>query len=172
MRLGARSGEFFLIWTVNLNGQCHNSKSYAVSLRHQFSSYTCKRLYLGCFKRIYDYMMNWPYFCIETSSKSTITTSLKKCSTLLYPVSLLIGGWDWWSIQTVNEQYRDHLVGQLTIKSVTSAYEFGTLLKTPYSTLYYSNHSHTHNSNHLEPLEKIESPQLASLALGANNQFY
>ena len=35
---------------------------------------------------------------------------------------------------------------------------------------YYSNHSHTHNSNHLEPLEKIESPQLASLALGANKQ--
>ena len=60
---------------------------------------------------------------------------------------------------------------------MTTAYEFGTFLKTPYSTLNYSNlfpthnsnHSHTHNSNHLEPLEKIESPQLASLALGANN---
>ena len=37
-------------------------------------------------------------------------------STLLYPVSLLIGGWDWWSIQIANEQYRDHLVGQLTTR--------------------------------------------------------
>ena len=41
----------------------------------------------------------------------------------------------------------------------------------PYSTLYYSNHSHTQHSNHLEPLEKIESPQLASRALGANKDY-
>ena len=34
--------------------------------------------------------------------------------TLLYPVSLLIGCWDWWSIQRANGQCRDHLVGQLT----------------------------------------------------------
>ena len=31
-------------------------------------------------------------------------------STLLYPVSLLIG----WSVQRANGQYRDHIVGQLT----------------------------------------------------------
>ena len=49
-----------------------------------------------------------------------------------------------------------------------TAYGFATFLKTPYSTLNYSNLFLTHNSNHLEPLEKIESPQLASLALGAN----
>ena len=49
-------------------------------------------------------------------------------------------------------------------------YGFATFLKTPYSKLNYSNLSPTHNRNHLEPLEKIESPQLASLALGANKQ--
>ena len=35
-------------------------------------------------------------------------------STLMYPVSLLIGGWDWWSVQRANGKYKDHLVGQLT----------------------------------------------------------
>ena len=54
-------------------------------------------------------------------------------STLLYPVSLLAGGWDWvqggdplyaavkclmwnvrWSMQRANGKYKDHLVGQLT----------------------------------------------------------
>ena len=40
-----------------------------------------------------------------------VGTSL--ASTLLYPVSLLIGYWDWWSIQRANGKYKDHRVWQL-----------------------------------------------------------
>ena len=45
------------------------------------------------------------------------------CSTLLYPVSLLIGCWDdQWSmmLRCWDDQYKDHLVGQLTNDCVTS----------------------------------------------------
>ena len=34
---------------------------------------TTSLLYNKCFKKDNDYMMNWPYFCNETSSKSTVT---------------------------------------------------------------------------------------------------
>ena len=41
-----------------------------------------------------DYMMNWPYFCIQTLSKSTITCSLQKCQmSIEHKVDLLAKYW-------------------------------------------------------------------------------
>ena len=44
-----------------------------------------------------------------------VSALLLTSSTLLYPVSLLSGCWDRWSSQKPKYQYRDHLVGQLTV---------------------------------------------------------
>ena len=64
-------------------------------------------------KAIYDVNEEWSW--TRKQQLSNIRNGLGYGSTLLYPVSLLIGGWDWWSIQRANGQYRDHLVGQLTM---------------------------------------------------------
>ena len=76
---------------------------------------------------------------LKLLSKSTVTNSLQKC---------------------------DHCT-QICHFSEDLHIAYSIDYSNPFLT-HNSNRSHTHNSNHLEPLEKIESPQLASLALGAN----
>ena len=94
----------------------------------------------------HDFMINWPYFSIEISSKSTVTASLKKwdhcvwiCHFSADPLiahSLINMTMIIWSTNHIflmkyyqNPQY------PLASKSVTTAYGFGTFLQTPYSTL-------------------------------------
>ena len=117
-----------------------------------------------------DYMINWTYFCSETSSKSIVTNHLRKVS----PQHVNLRHFGRPPIaHTIDIYNNDYMINWTYFCNETSSKSTVTnsLQKCHHSTqicdisgdplyskLNYSNHSHTHNSNHLEPLGKNRKP--------------
>ena len=65
-----------------------------------------------------DYMMNWPYFCNETSSKSTVTNSCQKVS----PLHPNLGHfWRPPIAHSIDEQNNDYMMNQPYFCNETSS---------------------------------------------------